>query len=127
MAKKQTIEIDLGIIRIDSTGREEKAVLELETDKNLRGGLDSDAKVMWHSYRCRSHMFGLSGGGDFSRTVKRTDGVRGTQKAINVQHASVFTAEVIAGLVTDAKAHYAAYVEAGVDGMHNTYPTVVTA
>ena len=43
------------------------------------------------------------------------------------EHASVFTAEVIAGLVTDAKAHYAAYVEAGVDGMHNTYPTVVTA
>lgn len=128
MATKQTQDIDLGIVRYehgDST-RPQRAVLTIETDKAYNGGIESDAKVMWHGdrVRVRSHMFGIGKkGGDFSKTILRSDKtVRATQSAINRQHGCVFSRPVVDQLTADAKAHYAGVVDAGEDGFHNTYP-----
>lgn len=130
MAKEKTQDIDLGIVRFEygDAASPQRAVLTIETDKAYRGGIQSNAKVMWHGAQARSHMFGLgSDGGDFSTRVHITAGtVRATQKAIDVQHATVFTAARIAELIEAAKAHYADVVQAGIDGFKHTYQTEVS-
>lgn len=62
-------------------------------------------------------------GGDYNHRIKiSARDVKATQKAIDRQHAEVFTAVAIAQLTEYAKAHYASALRAGVDGFHNTYP-----
>ncbi len=71
---------------------------------------------------------GGSEGGDYEKRLKVSERtVKATQKAIDRQHAEVFTPEVVAQLSGYAKLHYARYVRAGVDGMKNTYPAVAAA
>lgn len=110
MATSITQDIDLGISRVDTTtgGRIQRAILTIDTSKALRGGLESDATVSWHSEHSRSHAFGLGGGGDFSKKLHRSmQNVKATQKAIDTQHAAVFTPDVVEALVAEAKAYYA--------------------
>lgn len=124
-AKKQ--DIDLGITRFEygDKGRKQKAVLTIETDKYYNGGLLSDATVYWVGDHSRQTCVALGGdGGDYRKRLSMSAReVRATQKAIDKQHAEVFTADAIAHLVDGAKLHYAAVVRAGVDGFHNTYPS----
>jgi hypothetical protein len=78
----------------------------------------------------RSQCIGLlgAGGGDFSRDLHRSaTTVKATQKAIDKQHAEVFTPDVVAGLTDAAKAHYVKVITAGIDGFKNTYPSAVQA
>lgn len=120
--KKQ--DIDLGITRFEygEMERPQRAVLTISTGKGFNGGLRSCVTVFWLSPGSRSTMLGLGGGGDFSKTVKVSDRtVRATQKAIDTQHAEVFTPEAIEELKQAATAHYAKYISAGIDGYKNTY------
>ncbi len=127
MSQKQTQDIELGIVRLEygDSARPQRAVLTIETSKYYNGGLISDAHVYWVGNSCRSNMMSIGGDdsvGDYSKRLNvspRT--VKATQKAIDKQHAEVFTAEAVAGLVQGANEHYARYVRAGVDGMKNTY------
>lgn len=130
MAKAQRRDIDLGIKRYEygEAARPRVAVLQIETSKHYNGGLISDAQVFWVGDHSRSQMLGIGGpGGDFGKRVKVSGrDVKATQKAIDTQHAEVFTAEVVAQLVEAAKAHYSAVISAGVDGFRNTYERSVT-
>lgn len=125
MAEKKEQKIELGFTRLEygDPARPQRAVLELSTDKHYDGGLVSRASVYWHSDHSRSQLIALGGsGGDYSHRPSRTDrSVRATQKAIDKLHADVFTPDVIQMLTAEAKAHYAAVVEAGNDDMRNTY------
>ncbi len=129
MAQDRQQDIDLEITRFEygDPTRPQRAVLTISTDKASSGGLLSSATVFWRHSHGRVHLFGAAGGGDFSKTLARTPRVRATQKVIDMQHAAVFTAEVVADLLVAAKAHYAEYLRAGVDGFHNTYPQPVAA
>lgn len=132
MANKREQDIDLDITRFEygDAGRPQRAVLTICTEKGYDGGLRSEATVYWVGNHCRSNMMTIGGsaGGDFRKNLKRTERtVKATQKNIDAQHAEVFTAEVVAALTEAAKAHYAGYVAAGVDGMKNTYPQPVAA
>lgn len=127
MAENKTQEIELGITRMeyDDPERPQRAVLELQTAKHYDGGLVSRASVYWHGKHSRSHAIGVGNSttGDYSRRPARTDtGVRATQKNIDTRHAEIFTPEVVETITAEAKAHYAAVVEAGIDGFKNTYP-----
>lgn len=126
MANKQRQDIDLGILRYEygDESRKQNAVITIETGKYYNGGLISDATVYWVGNNCRQNLitFGESGG-DYGKRLKISDKtVKATQKAIDKQHAEVFTPETVAGLVEAAKLHYAAVVLAGVDGFKNVYP-----
>ena len=127
MADEKRDAIELGITRLEygDPTRPQRAVLELSTGKHYDGGLSSRASVYWHGDYSRSQLIGIgSSEGDYSRRPARTDkAVRATQKAIDRQHAEAFTPEVVATITAEAKAHYAAVVEAGEDGMKNTYPS----
>ncbi len=131
MSQKQMQDIELGIVRLEygDAARPQRAVLTIETRKHYNGGLISDAHVYWVGNSCRSNMMSIGGDdsvGDYSKRLSvspRT--VKATQRAIDKQHADVFTTFAIAGLVEAAKAHYARYVRAGVDGMKNTYPAEI--
>lgn len=91
----------------DDYGQTRYAFLVLETGKDYNGRMKSDATVFWVGDHSRQHAFGLGGGGDFSKTVLRTPGkVTATQKAIDRQHAEVFTAEVVESLTAEAKDWY---------------------
>lgn len=110
MATKRTQEIDLGLTRreyADDPKSTRRAVLEIETSKAYNGGVESDATVYWHGDHSRQHSFGLAGGGDFSKRLKRDTTVKATQKAIDTQYAQVFTADVLAALMAEAKEYYA--------------------
>lgn len=126
MAVERRQDIDLGIVRYEygDAARAQRAVLTIDTGKYYNGGLISSAVVYWVGTHSRQNCVGLGGdGGDYwKRLLVSAKGVRATQKNIDGQHQQAFTPEVIAGLVTAAKAHYAAAVKAGVDGFHNTYP-----
>lgn len=129
MATSQTKDIGLGIIRYEygEADRPQCAVLEIETSKYYNGGLISTASVYWVGENCRQQMMSLGGDtdGDYSKRIKvSAKTVKATQKAIDAQHAEVFTPEAIAQLAEYAKLHYAAVVNAGVDGFKNTYPAV---
>jgi hypothetical protein len=131
MATSQTKQIDLGITRYEfgEMDRPRRAVLEIQTGKHYNGGLASDASVYWVGNHSRQQLIGVGGfsGGDYSSRLKTSPrDVKATQKAIDRQHAEVFTDEVVAGLVAAARAHYAAVVHAGVDGFGNTYPAEVS-
>jgi len=107
MAAEKSELIELGLTRNDSTGEVRKAILILKTDKDLRGGLKSSAIVFWEGFHSRQHAFGLGCGGDYSRTLRRSPGVRATQKAIDTQHARIFTDELRANLTTESRQWYA--------------------
>lgn len=128
MAENKTQEIELGITRLEygDPERPQRAVLELQTAKHYDGGLASRASVYWHGKHTRSHAMGVGNSktGDYSRRPTRTDkAVRATQKAIDRRHAEIFTPEVVETIIAEAKAHYAAVVEAGIDGFNNTEAT----
>jgi hypothetical protein len=106
MAQEKKQVIDLGLTRQASNREMEKAIMELRTDKGFRGGLRSSATVFWTNGTWKScELFG-----DFSKTVMQNPNVRATQKAIDTQHAQVFTPAAIAALTAEALAHYAAEV-----------------
>lgn len=125
MAKSQSQDIDLGITRYEygDVARKQVAVLQIQTRKYYNGGLISDATVYWVGNHSRQNCIALGGdGGDYGKRLKiSARDVKATQKAIDRQHAEVFTPEAIAQLVEYAKLHYAAVVRAGVDGFRNTY------
>lgn len=90
--------------RTDSTGRPQVARLKLYTHKPFSGGLASSANVEFVGAGFVTfEMFG-----DFSARLLHVQGARATQKAIDAQHAKVFTPEVVAKLQEKVKAHYAA-------------------
>ncbi len=104
MAIKKVTEIDLKISRPDFMGRDECAILELETDKASRGGVESTATVFWVQFHSRSHAFGLGApGGDYSRVCAKLPGAA-TQKRIDTLHAETFTPELIAEITEQARA-----------------------
>jgi hypothetical protein len=107
MATEKSEVIELGLTRTDGTSEVKKAILVLETDKDLRGGLKSSATVFWKGFHSRQHAFGLGSGGDYSKTLLRSPGMRATQKAIDTQHAQVFTDELRADLTTESRQWYA--------------------
>ena len=107
MAIEKSEVFELALTRTDFSGEVREAILILETDKDLRGGLKSSATVFWKGSQSRQHAFGLGCGGDYSKTLLRSPGVRATQKAIDTQHARVFTDGVRAGLTTEARQWYA--------------------
>jgi hypothetical protein len=110
MAETRTITIELPFTTNDD-GTHRVAKLELTTEKAYSGGIESKAYVFWHGTNSRQHAFGLcrDGSGDFAMTITKTDRtVRATQKAIDTQHAAVFTTERIAKLSALATAHYLA-------------------
>lgn len=106
---KQDIELGLARNEYYYPNTKFRAVLTIETGKGYSGGIESTATVFWVGNHSRDHAFGLgSSGGDFSRNLVRTSyTVRATQKAIERQHATVFTAEVVAVLTAKALAWYA--------------------
>ncbi len=107
MAAEKSEVVELGLTRTDSTGEVRKAILVLETDKDLRGCLKSKATVFWEGFHSRQHAFGLGGGGDYSKALLQSPCVRATQKAIDTQHAQVFTDELRADLTTESRKWYA--------------------
>jgi hypothetical protein len=107
MAAEKSEVIELGLTRTDSTGEVRTAILVLKTDKDLRGGLKSSATVFWEGFHSRQHAFGLGRGGDYSKTLLQSPGIRATQKAIATQHAQVFTDELRADLTTESRQWYA--------------------
>lgn len=129
MATSQRQDIELGIMRYEygDSDRKQVAVLQIQTTKHYNGGLISDASVYWVGKNSRSQLMSLgAGGGDYSKRVKVSGReVKATQKAIDKQHAEVFTAELLAQMTDEARLYYAAVVLAGHDGFHNTYPAAV--
>jgi hypothetical protein len=110
MAQDQRQDIDLGISRLEygDPARPQHAVLTLTTGKHYAGGVESSARVYWIGLHSRSHAFGLAGKGDFDMPrMKWERTTKATQRAIDRQHAEVFTAEVIEQLTQAAKEHYA--------------------
>jgi hypothetical protein len=128
MANSQKQDIELGITRFEygDMARKQVAVLEIETSKYCNGGIVSDVTVYWVGNHSRQTCMSLGGGGgDYGKTLKRSSReVKATQKAIDRQHAEIFTTEAVAQLVEYAKLHYASAIRAGVDGFNNTYPAV---
>ncbi len=109
MANNQEQDIELGLNRLEygDHGRSQRAVMTISTGKGYNGGLRSSVTVSWCGDGFRQHAFGMGGGGgDFSKALKTSERVKATQKALDKQHAEVFTPEVIAQLTEAAKAHY---------------------
>jgi hypothetical protein len=107
MAAEKSEVIELGLTRTDDTGEVRKAIFVLKTDKDLRGGLKSSATVFWEGFHSRQHAYGLGRGGDYSKTLLQSPGIRATQKAIDTQHSQVFTNELRADLTTESRQWYA--------------------
>lgn len=112
MAKDQEQDIELGIVRFEygDQARPRRAVLTINTGKSYNGGLSSTCTVFWVGGHSRQTAMGLGSGlGDFSKRMYMSERtVKATQKAIDKQHAEVFTPEVLAGLTQAAKDHYKA-------------------
>ncbi len=126
MANAQKQDIALGITRYEygEPARKRVAVLQIETRKYYDKGLISDASVYWVGEHSRQRTVSLGGDerGDYDRRLKVSGrDMRATQRAIDKQHAEVFTPDIVAGLVAGAKLHYATAISAGVDGFHNVY------
>jgi len=102
MAHDAKTTIDLGIERIDYSGRTTRAVLELTTRS---GGVESYAQVGWNGDSFRSVALGMGGpGGDYRRRCGAISGVA-TQKRIDTLHATTFTPELIAEITEQATAY----------------------
>ncbi len=131
MSAAQKQDIDLAIKRLEygEADRPQHAVLTIETSKHYNGGLISDATVYWVGAHSRQNTMALHGdGGDYrKRLFNSARTVKATQRAIDRQHAEVFTPEVVAGLVQAAHEHYARYVRDGVDSFRNTYHAEVVS
>ncbi|RZU28956.1 hypothetical protein [Edaphobacter modestus] len=106
MAEDREQHIELGMTRPGTGGQQETALLELKTGKPYGRGIASDARVVWGYPGGFSHAFGVGTKGDFSTTLLKRPGIA-TQKAIDKQHAEVFTPAKIEELKTLAVAHYA--------------------
>ena len=107
MAAQKSEVIELDLTRTDDGGELQKAILVLKTDKDFHGGLKSSATVFWEGFHSRQHAFGLGGGGDYAKTLLQSPSVRATQKAIDSQHARVFTNTLRADLTTESRQWYA--------------------
>jgi hypothetical protein len=105
MVQDRKQQIVLGLSRKDFHGREETARLDLETGKHSTRGIVSDARVVWVYDGGFTHVFGVGVKGDFSTTLLKRPGIA-TQKAIDRQHAEVFTPAKIEELKILAWAHY---------------------
>jgi hypothetical protein len=107
MAESKKTIIALGITRLDYSKRETSAELTLETRKNIfRKGIESSSRVDWVGNGFRTHSMGIGGGGDFSASLLLDQTKTATQKAIDRQHAEVFTAEKIQELTAKAQQYY---------------------
>jgi hypothetical protein len=110
MADKRVIKIQLP--ELDrSKGQDAltsgKCRLTLETDKAYNGGVDCTAQVSWIDERgFASHVLGIGGGGDFSRTYAKVKGIA-TQKRIDTMHAQTFTPEFIESIKAEVRSFYA--------------------
>ncbi len=102
MATDRREDIDLGMEQKGDGDRTKRAVLELRTSSGFRSGIRSSVTVFWIENGFRSTMLF----GDYSKNLATTD-KRATQKAIDTQHANVFTQAEINLQVAAAKAHYA--------------------
>lgn len=95
----------LTIITLDAAARRE---LHITTDKNVNGGLSSDASV-YHitpDGRGRVHAFSFRPGeGDFRKTLTYAPKTRATEKAIRTMHAA--TLEAAAAIEQEARNWYA--------------------
>lgn len=80
---------------------EGEAVLHLETYKGFRPGIISVAQVC----RVKNGFSTRKPFSDFGKTIKTTQS-RATQKAIDSQHAAVFTHEIKEDLARQAVAFY---------------------
>ncbi len=100
MATEPKYDIELGFTKQDM-GQTYNAVLQVWTYK-YEGRIVSSVQVFWVGDQSRmTELFG-----DFDKTVLTTK-QRGTQKAIDRQHAEAFTADKVAELVQAAKDHTA--------------------
>lgn len=108
MATEAATNIELGLTR-NEFGETRRAVLVLRTDKHsFKKGMKSDAYVWWICGTGKQHAFGLaSGTGDYEKELQFTQLARVTQKAIEAQHAEVFTSEIVESLINQAKNWYA--------------------
>jgi hypothetical protein len=94
---KQTIAIP------ELNSKEGAAQLTLTTEKYGNGQLVSSA----HIYFVRDGLITFEVFGDFRKVLLRT-AARATQKALDLQHSSVFTPDAIEALKAEALAFYAA-------------------
>jgi hypothetical protein len=112
MAQDKKQLIDLGLTRVDNTGRTTHGRIRLETGKHYNGGLVSDVHGEWVGDHFVTHAMSIGGPdalGDFAEVLHRTArDVKATQKSIDTQHARVFTSEVVEAVTRRALAHYAA-------------------
>jgi hypothetical protein len=81
-----------------------KAFLKLETSKHYIGGILSYASVEFHGKD--SITFEVFG--DYRKVILRDQKARGTQKAIDTQHANVFTQASIEEIKASVVSYYAA-------------------
>ena len=88
--------------RVNAQGEKETAELYLYTHKYGDGGVISMASVHFvgNGYRV-CELFG-----DYGRRMKLDRAARATQKAIDTQHAEVFTPDTIAEILKQVTAHY---------------------
>jgi hypothetical protein len=91
------------IPELDKEGK--RARLTLLTDKDSRGGLSSSVQTEFESPDGGTSFLLC---GDFRKTVLRTPSARGTQRAIDTHHSTVFTPEAIEALKAETLAFYAA-------------------
>ena len=100
----QTRKTDVAVPGLTSKEHAGKTpVLELHTGKGFRGGgIQSSATMFWSDGQYRSTMLF----GDFSWHPRHTPGTA-TQKAIDRQHAEVFSPDAVARIVGEARAYYA--------------------
>jgi len=92
----------IDIPSLDKDGQ--KAFLKLETSKHYIGGILSSASVEFHGESSISfEVFG-----DFRKLILRDQRARATQKAIDTQHAQVFTPAAIEELKAATLAFYEA-------------------
>lgn len=88
----------------------ERRELRITTDKALRGGIESDARVVQVSEDGKSYQHAFSmlgdGSGDWSRTILTDRTKRATLKALETMHAEALAG--IDAILEEARAYYAA-------------------
>ncbi len=104
---KAVTRIELGQAKEEHSDRIGTRVLEIETGRSYRAGtIETDARVYLISDHCRTHVFGLGSGGDFSKTLAKISG-RATEKAIRAAH------EAATPMFADAEKAAREYYESG--------------
>ena len=90
--------------RLDDEGRPETADLNMSTYKSKDYGIVSSASVRFTG----KGYITFAIGSDFSTRLMQDKVTRGTQNAIDRQHASVFTHVAVQDLLERVRLHYAA-------------------